>query len=100
MYSLPSTSTIRDPAACCTTTGQGSYAWKLEGTPAGITFFARSVACCDRFVLFEYTASSLAVISLALATSSLWDGTVIGAFCEVVRRSLGLPCPTWPGPVH
>ena len=46
------------PAACFTTTGHGSYAWKLEGTPAGITFLARSVAVCERFVRSEYTAIS------------------------------------------
>src|SRR4051794_9691919 len=90
MYSLSSTSVMRAPAACLTTTGHGSYAWKLDGTPAGMTFLARSVAVCDRFVRSEYTARSLAVISLARATRSLWVvDTVIGAFCEVVQRSLG-----------
>src|SRR6187431_2436066 len=100
MYSLSSTSVMRAPAACLTTTGHGSYAWKLDGTPAGITFLARSVAICERFVRSEYTARSLAVISLARATRSLWVvDTVIGAFCEVVPPSLGERARRWLGAV-
>ena len=42
MYSLPSTSQTCAPVPRSTYTGQGSFSWKEDGTPFGITLRARS----------------------------------------------------------
>src|SRR5688572_1073405 len=50
MYSFPSTSQTCAPVPRSTYTGQGSFSWKEEGTPFGITFRARSYVSPERGV--------------------------------------------------
>ncbi len=42
VYSLPSTSQTREPSPRSMYVGHGSFCWKEDGTPPGITFRARS----------------------------------------------------------
>src|SRR3954468_18593702 len=85
MYSVPSTSQTRARRPRATYTGQGSERWNDDGTPAGMTAFARAKYSPERDVRATSRSRSRAV---SAATRSRWIPVVAGVVA-VIGSSLG-----------